>query len=79
MRDRDELDLERTDFDAAAERNGADRDFRRAGLAEPARLGEAGGEARHVDGRAERRPKLRQRADVVLMRVGDDDADEIAS
>ena len=54
-----------------------DRDLGRAGFAEPARLGEAGGEAGHVDVDAEARPEFGQRADMILMGVGDDEADEI--
>ena len=67
------------DLDARADGDHADRDLGRAGLAETARLGEAGGEAGHVDGDAEARPKFRERADMILVGVGDDDPDEIAS
>ena len=49
----------------------------RARLAQPTRLGETGREARRVDRRAEARPEIGERADVVLVRVGDDNADEI--
>ena len=53
------------------------RDLRRAGLGEPARLEEADGEAGRVDRRAEARPQLGERADMVLVRMGDDDAEEV--
>ena len=46
-------------------------------LAEPTRLDEFRREARQVDGRAQVRPKLHQGTDVILMRVGDDDPDQI--
>ena len=54
-----------------------DRDLGRARLAEPARLREARGEAAHVDGHAEPRPKLAERADMILMGMGDDEADQV--
>ena len=37
----------------------------------------SGREARHIDGRAQVRPKLGKGADVILMRMGDDDPDQI--
>ena len=77
MRDGDELDVERADVDPAVLRDDPDRDFRRARFAQPSRLGEARGEARHVDGHAEPRPELGERADMILVRVGDDEADEV--
>ena len=54
-----------------------ERNFRRARLAEPPRFGEPGGEGRRVDLDAEARPQLGKRADMILVRMGDDDADEI--
>ena len=77
MGDRHELDVERADRHARAGPDDLDRNLRRARLAEPARLGEAGGEGRGVDLSAEARPQIGERADVVLVRVGDDDADEV--
>ena len=55
-----------------------DRNLRRARFTEPPRLGQPGGEAGHIDRRAEARPKFGKRADVILVRVSNDDADEIA-
>ena len=52
-------------------------DLWRAQLAEPTRLGQSGRKTRHIDGRAQVRPEFSKGADVVLMRVGDDDADQI--
>ena len=74
MGDGDELDLERPEFDPAADGDDLDRDFRCAGFAQPPRLGKPRREARHIDGDADARPKFGQRADVVLVRVSDDDA-----
>ena len=77
MGDGHELDVERADVDAAAERDDVDRDLGRARLGQAARLGEPGGEARHIDRRAEPRPQLGQRADVILVGMSDDNADQI--
>ena len=77
MRDGDEFDHERADHDPLAELNDLQGDLGRARLAEPARLDQSGRKARHIDGRAQVRPKLDKGADVVLVRVGDDDADQI--
>ena len=77
MRDGDELDVERADVDPAVLRDDSDRDFRSARLAQTSRLGEARGETRHVDGHAEPRPEFGQGADMILVRMGDDEADEV--
>ena len=52
MGDRDEFDVERADRDPLAGATITDRDLRRARLAQPPRLDEAGGEARHDRPRA---------------------------
>ena len=54
-----------------------DRDLRRARLRLPLGLEQAGGERRHPALRLEARPQIEQRAVVILMRVGDDDALEV--
>ena len=72
-----ELDVEWADRDPRAGPDDLDRDLGRAGLAEPAHFGEPGRERRGVHLRAEARPQLRQRADVVFVGMGDDDADEV--
>ncbi len=77
MGDGDEFDLERADRNPVAELDDLQWNLRRARLAEPARLGQAGRKTRQIDGHAKARPEFGKRADVVLMRVGDDDADEI--
>ena len=51
--------------------------FGAPGSPSSASLGEPGGEARHIDRRAELRPKLGERADVVFVRVSDDDSNQI--
>ena len=77
MGDRHEFDVERSDRHAPARGHDLDRDLGRSRLAEPARLRKTGGEGRSVDPGSEARPKVGERADVVLVRVGDDDADEV--
>src|SRR5208282_5341248 len=77
MGDGDELDVERADVEPRSRRDDLDRNLRRAGFAETARLGEAGGETRRVDGNAEARPQIGERADMVFVGVGDDDADQV--
>ena len=77
MGDGDEFDRERADHDPLAETDDIQRDLGRAWLAEPARLDEFRREARQVDGRVKVGPKLNEGPDVVLMRVGDDDPDQI--
>ena len=52
-------------------------DLRRAGLGQAPRLEEADGEARRVDRRPQARPQLDERADMVLVRVGDEDAEQV--
>ena len=49
MRDRHELDVERAEREAAAERHDVDRDLRRARLALPLGLEQRGGERRGID------------------------------
>ena len=77
MGDGDELDAKRADGDALAVSDDPERNFGRAGLAEPAGLGESGREAGHIHGRAKVWPKLGERPDVVLVSVGDDDPNQI--
>ena len=75
MRDGDEFDVERADVEPHARGDDVDGDLRRAGFGEAARFGEARGEARRVDLNAEARPEIGERADMVLVRMGDDEAD----
>ena len=53
------------------------RNLGRARFAEPTGLGEPGRKARQIDRRSQARPEFGERADVILVRMGDDDADEI--
>ncbi len=77
VRDVDVFDVERTDGEALARRHHV------TGIgSRPGSLGElggeqAGGEGGGVDRHAEPRPEVDQRAEMILMGVGDDDAGEI--
>ena len=77
MGDGDEFNRERADRDLLAMRYDLHRNLGRARFAEPTGLGEPRGEARHIDRRSQARPEFGERADVILVRMGDDDADEI--
>ena len=77
MGDGDELDDKRADSDFLALGDDVQRNLGRAWLAETASLGQPGRKPRHVDRRAEVRPELGERADVILVRMGDDDSDQI--
>ena len=79
VRDGDVLDVERPDGEALRRRDDRDRDPRRARLARRAWLEQAGGEGGRVDRHLQPRPEVEQRAEMVLVRMGDDDAGEIAS
>ena len=52
-------------------------DLRRAGLGQAAGLEKADGEPGRVDRRAQARPHLDERADMVLVRMGDEDAEQV--
>ncbi len=77
MADRDRLDPERPDLERLAGLVDGHRDLWRIRLALALGFEQAGGEGRHPDRRLEARPQLVQRAVMVLMRVGDDDAAQI--
>ena len=73
MADRHELHLERPGLDHLRARlDRGDRVFRQTRLfkLQPA---DGGGEFAGIDRLAQRRPQMRQRADMVFMRVGDED------
>jgi hypothetical protein len=77
MGQRDQLDVERPDVEPAAERLLDDLDrMEQAGLRE-LQAQDRGGERRRVDRAAEPRPQMADRADMVLMRVGDDEAGQV--
>ena len=74
-----ELDVERPDVEARAERHLLDRDLRRARLACELGLEQRRGERRRVDRHLQLRPEVHQRAEMVLVGVGEDDAGEVAA
>ncbi len=75
---RHELDVERPEREASAERNDIDRHLARARLALPLGLEQGRGERRRIDRQLEPRPQIEQRAEMVLMRVGEHEPEEIA-
>ncbi|MND97202.1 hypothetical protein D3C80_895170 [compost metagenome] len=75
--DADSLDFKRTDIDAVARLERRDRNFGARALISTLRLQHAGGEARGIDRHVETRPQVIQRAVMILMGVGDDDAFEV--
>ena len=78
MRDVDQLDRERVERQPAAERHDIDRDFGRAGLGQAAGLEQRGRERRGVERHIEARPQVDERAHMVLVAVGEDEADDVA-
>ena len=62
MRDRDEFEIERAEREALPLRHDFQRDFRRAGLREPARLQQTRGETRAINLATQSRPKRGDRA-----------------
>ena len=78
MRDVDELDRERVERQPAAERHDIDRDFRRAGLGQAAGLEQRRRKRRGVERHIEARPQVDERAHMVLVAVGEDEADDVA-
>src|SRR5690606_12898456 len=77
MADGDEFDVEGPEGDTTALLHHGERDLGRAGLPETADLQKPCREGRAHHRRAEARPQLDEAADMVLVRVGDDDADEV--
>ena len=77
MGDRDVLDVERPEPHAPARGDLDQLDFGRARLRQAPRLQEADGEAGGVDRDAQARPKVDQGPDMVLVGMGDEDAEEV--
>src|SRR3954452_13086881 len=77
MRNSDELDSEGPDLDAIPLRNNVDLHLRRIRLGEPPRPQQAGGERRRVKRAAQPRPQRRNRADMIFVRMRDDEREEI--
>ena len=76
VRDRNELQIERADIEAPVERHLLDRQLQLAAV-----LGELGfqhrrGEGSCIDRRLQPRPQLDDRAEMVLVRVGEHEAGE---
>ena len=78
VRHRDKLDIERPDIEAAAERHDLDRHIDAERLAEALGLEQRGGERRRVDRAAQLRPQIEQRAEMILMRVGQHEPGDVA-
>ena len=79
MGHRHELDVERAEREAAAERHDIDRNFRSAALALPLGFEQRGRERRRVDRQLEPWPQIDESAEMVLMRVGEHDAEDVAA
>ena len=77
MRNADEFDFEGAGIEAAAERHFLDRQRERAAIFADLRLQHSRREGRREDRAFERRPEIDDGADVVLVRVGQDEADEV--
>ncbi len=77
MGDVDVFDLERPERDAVAGLDDVDRHRLGVGLAGDLGRKQVGGEGRRVDRHLEPRPQIDQRAEVILVGVGDDDAEEV--
>ena len=76
MRNRHEVDVERPDIEAGALRHLDNGHLGGVGVLLELALEQVRGELGHVDGRAQARPHLGHSADVILMRMGDEDAGE---
>ena len=79
MRHRHEFDFERAKRQPRSLRDDVDRHLRRAGLGEAARRQQSRGETRRIDRAAQPWPKRRDGADMILMRVGDDEPEQISA
>jgi len=75
----DEIDSERAKLQPRAGLRDIYRDFRRAGFAETARFKQGGGERRRVKRNVEFRPQVDQRAHMILVSMGQHQADEVFS
>ena len=77
MRDRNELDAERAEIDAAARRHDGHRNFRRIALGGAFGLEQRGAELGRVDRALQLRPQIDDRAEMVLMGVRQHEADQV--
>ena len=78
MGDRNQLDVKGSGGEAPADRDDLDLDLRCARLAAALGLQQRGGERRRIDWYFEPRPQIEHRTEMVLMRVREHDADQIA-
>src|SRR5262245_23216191 len=77
MRDGDVLDVERSDLKPLTGRDLVQLDLGRTRFGEPAGLEKAEREAGRVDRRTQARPHLDERADMILMGVGNEDSEQV--
>ena len=78
MRHGDKFDIERPNRDGRSLGDDGDWNLRRARLGEALGFEKRGGEARRVEVAFKLRPRIRDRANVVLMRMSNDEAHQIA-
>ena len=74
-----ELDIEWSERESAPERHDVHRDLGRTGLAFQLGLQQRGGKRCGIDRQLEARPQVEQRAEMILVRVGEHEAENIAS
>src|SRR5439155_14219488 len=79
MRHADEFDVERPDGESAVECDDIDRNVRCARLAPALGLEQRGREWGGVDRHLQLRPQIEEGAEMIFVRVGQDDAEEIAA
>ncbi len=77
MRHVDEVDAERSKFQARAGRRHVHGNFRRAGLGRAPGFEQGGGKRRGVDGNVEFRPQVDQRAHMIFVGMRQHQADEV--
>src|SRR5262245_41663754 len=75
----DEFDIERPEREPAVEREDLHRDLGRTRLALPLGLQQCGSERRGIDWKLELRPQVDERAEMILVRVSQHEAEEIAA
>src|SRR5258708_11292906 len=77
MRDRTELDIERSEIDAAARRDYGDRNFRRIALGSAFGLEQGSAEFGRINRALQPWPEVDDGAEMVFMGVGEDEADQV--
>src|SRR5258708_32863398 len=75
MRDRTELDIERSEIDAAARRDYGDRNFRRIALGSAFGLEQGSAEFGRINRALQPWPEVDDGAEMVFMGVGEDEGD----